>query len=455
MQIYVDDSPEESARSAAKGMARAINAAVRARGVCTIALSGGRSPAPLFAALAGEDIPWDSVHLFQVDERATPADDSNRNWLLLQSNLLQKVAIPSNNLHPILIDVDKPYVAAESYAKTLRTIAGQQPVIDIVHLGLGHDGHLASLVPDDSVLDVNDKEVAVTQAYEGYRRITLTYPCLRRARQIAWFVTGSEKTAMLRRLRSGDVSIPAGRLGHDHATIYADRAAAIGATRGRPRCVLSIDVGGSHVKLMDSINRERRQFESGTSLTPQQFVHQVQTLTADWAYDAVTMGVPGPVRNGTLIATPPNLGTGWVGFDHAAAFDRPLKIVNDAAMQALGSYRHGKMLFLGLGTGLGSTLIVDRQIVAMELGHLPYRKNRSFEDYVGEHGLKRMGKTKWRHHVEQVVAVLTAALLPDEVVLGGGNVRHIKSLPNGCRRGDNQDAFLGGFKAWDDSYQQQ
>ena len=212
--------------------------------------------------------------------------------------------------------------------------------------------------------------------------------------------------------------------------------------------VLVIDVGGSHVKILASGQTEPRHVESGPRMTPAQMVQQVRTLAAGWDHDAISIGYPGPVRDGKPSGEPPNLGPGWVGFDFAAAFGKPVKLLNDAAMQALGSYEHGKMLFLGLGTGLGTTLIVDGVIVPMELGHLPYR-DTSFEDHVGEHALQRDGKRKWRRRVADVVARLSAALLPDEVELGGGNVRWLKELPPHCRAGDNANAFKGGFRLWD------
>jgi len=179
-------------------------------------------------------------------------------------------------------------------------------------------------------------------------------------------------------------------------------------------------------------------------------VEQVHELTGDWKYDAVSMGYPGVVMHGKVIAEPHNLGPGWVGFDFAAAFKRPVKVINDAAMQALGSYKRGKMLFLGLGAGLGSAMIVDGIVVPMELAHLPYKKG-TYEDYVGIRGLKKHGKNKWRRHVVDVVARLTAALEPGDVVLGGGNVLKLKKLPPGCRASDNAKAFIGGFRLWADA----
>lgn len=454
MLIHIEKTAEESAQSAARGIARSIRAAVHARGTCILALSGGRSSEPLLAALATERIPWQSVHVVQVDERVAPADDIHRNWERVRTILLGKIAVPSSNLHPISLDTGDPGLAARNYAATLIAVAGQPPVIDLVHLGLGQDGHTASLVPDDPVLEQLTDDVAVTREYEGYRRITLTYPCLRRARQIIWFITGSSKATALQRLQGEDSTIPAGRLRHDRNVVYVDRAAAAKLSECTKTGILTIDVGGSHVKFMDSVSRERRQFDSGSSLTPKEMLSQLRSMTADWEYGAISIGIPGPVRNNRPTAKPPNLGDGWVGFDYAGAFGKPLKIMNDAALQALGSYRGGGMLFLGLGTGLGSALISDDRIVPMELAHLPYRNNKTFEDYVGERGLDRLGKRKWRKHVGKVIGLLRAALLPDEVVLGGGNVRLLDELPDGCRRGNNNDAFLGGFRLWQGNHEQ-
>ena len=212
--------------------------------------------------------------------------------------------------------------------------------------------------------------------------------------------------------------------------------------------VLIIDVGGTHVKVLATGQDRERQFVSGATLTPKRMVSKVRKLVADWKYDAISIGYPGPVLRNRPIAEPWNLGRGWAGFDFEAAFRRPVKIVNDAAMQALGSYKRGKMLFLGLGTGLGSAMIVDGTVEPMELGHLPYKKG-TFEDYVGIRGLKEHGKKKWRRYVADVVERLIAALEPEDVVLGGGNVKNLKKLPLGCRAGDNANAFVGGFRVWE------
>jgi polyphosphate glucokinase len=212
--------------------------------------------------------------------------------------------------------------------------------------------------------------------------------------------------------------------------------------------VLVIDVGGTSVKILASGQEEPRKFESGPLMTVAQMVSGVKKAAAGWAYDRVSIGYPGVVKRHQPTTEPYNLAHGWVKFDYAAAFGRPVKIINDAAMQALGSYKGGTMLFLGLGTGLGSTLIVDGVVVPMELAHLPYRK-ATYEDYVGVHAIEKFGKKKWRERVEDVVERLTAAFRPDDVVLGGGNSRRLKELPPGCRLGDNDNAFLGGFRMWD------
>lgn len=211
--------------------------------------------------------------------------------------------------------------------------------------------------------------------------------------------------------------------------------------------VLVIDVGGTHVKILASGQRVPREFASGSGLTAQQMVDGVKKLAAGWKYQAVTIGYPGPVLRNRPVAEPYNLGAGWVGFDYEAAFGCPTKVVNDAAMQALGGYKGGKLLFLGLGTGLGSTMIVDGIVEPMELGHLPYKK-ATYEDYVGLRGLQRRGKKKWRKHVGDVVARLVAALEPDDIVIGGGNAKKLDGLPPGCRLGDNANAFVGGFRLW-------
>jgi polyphosphate glucokinase len=213
--------------------------------------------------------------------------------------------------------------------------------------------------------------------------------------------------------------------------------------------VLAIDIGGTNVKILAAGLDKPRKFPSGPTLTPKDMVAGVKKLAQGWTYDAVSIGYPGLVVQGRPVSEPRNLGKGWVGFDYRAAFGKPVKVINDAAMQALGSYKgSGKMLFLGLGTGLGSTLIADGIVEPMELAHLPYRKG-TYEDYVGQRGLEKRGKKKWRRHVEDVVARLRAALEPDDVVLGGGNAKRLKDLPPGSRLGNNGNAFLGGFRLWE------
>jgi polyphosphate glucokinase len=212
--------------------------------------------------------------------------------------------------------------------------------------------------------------------------------------------------------------------------------------------VLAIDIGGTSIKLLVSGHSEPRKVPSGRSLTPQRMVDDVRSAVTDWPFDVVSVGYPGPILNGRPVLDPWNLGPGWVGFDFAAAFGCPVRVINDAAMQALGSYKSGKMLFLGLGTGLGSCMVVEGIVEPMELGHLPY-EDSTFEDYVGMRGLERLGPEKWRQHVKDVVARLIAALEPDDVVLGGGNVHKLTELPPGCRAGDNANAFIGGFRLWE------
>jgi polyphosphate glucokinase len=212
--------------------------------------------------------------------------------------------------------------------------------------------------------------------------------------------------------------------------------------------VLVVDVGGTHVKILASGQHTSRKFPSGPTLTAKQMVSRVNKLAGDWKYDAVSIGYPGSVVQHRPVLEPHNLGPGWVGFNFEKAFGRPVKIINDAAMQALGDYKGGKMLFLGLGTGLGSALIADDVLMPMELGHLPYRAG-TFEDYVGLRGLEKWGQKKWRRLVADVVARLTAALQAEEVVLGGGNVKRLKELPPKSRICDNANAFAGGFRLWE------
>lgn len=212
--------------------------------------------------------------------------------------------------------------------------------------------------------------------------------------------------------------------------------------------VLVIDVGGTHVKMLATGRRTPVKIDSDPALTPARMVRAVKKAAAGWTYDAIAIGYPGAVLHGKPVAEPHNLGGGWVGFKFRKAFGKPVRVMNDAAMQALGSYRRGRMLFLGLGTGLGSALIVDGVLEPMELAHLPYKKGRTYEEYVGKAGLKRWGKKKWRRNVLDVIDRLKAALEVDDVVIGGGNAKLLKSLPRGVRRGSNANAFIGGFRLW-------
>jgi polyphosphate glucokinase len=212
--------------------------------------------------------------------------------------------------------------------------------------------------------------------------------------------------------------------------------------------VLSIDIGGTHVKILLSGEKVKREAVSGHEFTPRQMVDAVKKLAEGWSYDVVSIGFPAPVHNNQPVAEPFNLGKGWANFNYEKAFACPVKMINDAAMQALGSYKGGKMLFLGLGTGLGSAFVNDGQLLPMELGHLPFKK-KTFEDYVGVRGIEKNGSHKWKKHVFETVELLSAALLPDYVVLGGGNVKKLKELPPACITGDNENAFLGGFRLWE------
>ncbi len=222
------------------------------------------------------------------------------------------------------------------------------------------------------------------------------------------------------------------------------------ASSSSDRVVLAVDVGGSHVKARTSASEEKVRFVSGAKLTARQMVDRLLEQTGDWQFDVISVGIPAQVRAGRVVHEPVNLGAGWKGFDYESAFARPTRVANDAAMQALGSYEGGRMLFLGLGTGLGSAMVVDGIVEPMELGHLPFKK-RTYEDYVGERGLERLGKKRWRAKVLEVVEDFRAALEPDEVVIGGGNVDLLDELPQQTRRGDNENAFLGGFRLWGDS----
>jgi polyphosphate glucokinase len=214
--------------------------------------------------------------------------------------------------------------------------------------------------------------------------------------------------------------------------------------------IMVVDIGGTHVKVLATGRRTPLRLPSGPHLTPNEMVKAVKTASTGWHYEAVSIGFPGPVVHGRPVSEPHNLGSGWVGFNFQKAFGKPVKVINDAAMQALGSYQGGRLLFLGLGTGLGSALIIDGVLEPMELGHLPYRKDRSYEDYVGQRGLKRLGKKKWRKHVLDAIARLRAAFEADDVVIGGGNAKLIDKWPAGIRVGANAQAFRGGYRLWQD-----
>jgi polyphosphate glucokinase len=216
--------------------------------------------------------------------------------------------------------------------------------------------------------------------------------------------------------------------------------------------ILVVDVGGTNVKILATGRKRPRKIPSGPDMTAAEMVKRVLEASADWGYDHVSVGYPGPVVRGQPLLEPRNLGPGWVGFDFAAGFGRPARVVNDAAMQALGSYEGGRMLFMGLGTGLGTALIIHNVVAPLELAHLPYRKGRTFEDYVGLRGMERLGRKKWQRAVHDVVARLKAALVADYAVIGGGNVKKLDELPDGARPGDNRNAFVGGFRLWSEDY---
>lgn len=211
---------------------------------------------------------------------------------------------------------------------------------------------------------------------------------------------------------------------------------------------LVIDVGGNNLKVFATGQKEPRRVPSGPAMTARTMVEAVKKLTSDWEYDVISIGFPGPVAKNRPMREPVNLAGGWVKFDFEKAFGKPVRMLNDAAMQALGSYAGGTMLFFGLGTGLGSAMMVDGQLVPMELAHLPYRKGKSYEEYLGDHGRKRLGPKKWARHVEKVLAMFHAAMQVDYVVLGGGNVKKLPKLPPNVRLGDNMNAFEGGFRLW-------
>ncbi len=220
------------------------------------------------------------------------------------------------------------------------------------------------------------------------------------------------------------------------------------AAAANSRKVLVIDVGGTHVKLLMTGQKEPTMINSGPDMTASKVARLVKQATRGWKYDCISMGYPGPVINGHPLREPHNLGGGWMGFDFRKAFGCPVKIINDASMQALGSYKGRRMLFLGLGTGLGSAMIVDGVLEPMELAHLNYKHGKTYEDFLGIRGLEKLGKKKWRRQVFKIVEKLKSALEADYVVLGGGNVKKLKKLPPGARMGSNENAFVGGFRMW-------
>jgi polyphosphate glucokinase len=214
--------------------------------------------------------------------------------------------------------------------------------------------------------------------------------------------------------------------------------------------VLVIDVGGTNIKVIATGMKQPVKIPSGPDMTPARMAAEVRNVTADWKYEVVTIGYPGPVRRDRPTSDPANLGRGWVRYDYEKAFGKPVRLVNDAALQALGSYHGGRMLFLGLGTGLGSALVADGVLEPLELAHMPYRKNKTFEDYLGRKGIRRLGRRKWSKHVAAVVEMLKHGLQVDYVVLGGGEARRLEELPKGARVGHNSNAFLGGYRLWEE-----
>ena len=222
------------------------------------------------------------------------------------------------------------------------------------------------------------------------------------------------------------------------------------ASKADKRVVMTVDIGGNNVKIMLSSGPERRKAPSGPDMTPRQMVEKVQALAEGWDYDVISIGYPGEVKHDRITLEPHNLGPGWLGFDFGAAFGKPVRLVNDAMMQAIGCYEGGRMLFIGLGTGLGAAMVLENVVQPLEIAHLPYRKGKTFEEYVGAAGLAERGKMKWRESVADVLERLRAALLPDYIVIGGGNAKKLEALPDYCRAGHNDKAFEGGFRLWSD-----
>ena len=215
--------------------------------------------------------------------------------------------------------------------------------------------------------------------------------------------------------------------------------------------LLVIDIGGTNIKVKANNADERRKIPSGDFMTPEKMVESVLENTQDWEFEAISIGYPGVIKKGKIMTEPKNLGEGWTSFDFDAAFGKPVKIINDAAMQALGSYEDGVLLFLGLGTGLGSAVVFDGTVLPLELAHLPYRKG-SYEDYIGLRGLERLGQEKWQEHVLAIIKKFSAAFLPEDIVIGGGNSKLLTKIPKGCRLGNNKLAFEGGFRLWENTF---
>jgi polyphosphate glucokinase len=238
-------------------------------------------------------------------------------------------------------------------------------------------------------------------------------------------------------------------LGANGATDMKSSQAAKSVQAGKTHKVLVIDVGGTNIKMLATGEKEARKIPSGPTMTASKMVRVVKECVRDWKFDRVSLGYPGPIINGHPLREPHNLGGGWMKFDFSKAFGCPVKVLNDAAMQALGSYKGGRMLFLGLGTGLGSAMIVNGVLEPMELAHLAYKKGKTYEDYLGLRGLERLGKKKWRRCVAKVTENLRVALEADYVVLGGGNSKKLKKVPDGAQLGNNENAFLGGFRMWE------